>query len=232
MSKFRLLVKRFFPHLVYARNCWRAGTLRSRAYSDVFAGYYRANKWGDNESKSGPGSNLQGTAALREQLPVLCRAWNVRSFLDIPCGDFHWMQHVELGVEQYIGADIVPDLIRSNSDQYGNERRSFLRLDLVKDPLPEVDLIFCRDCLVHLNDKLIANAIANIRKSGSTYLLTTTFVNLQQNMDIVTGQWRPINLQRKPFNLPEPLTLIDEHAPAEIAVREGKRLGLWRINSL
>lgn len=232
MSRFRTFVKRYFPALVYARNYLKAGKLRRANYSDIFDEVYRQNYWGNQESRSGPGSNLNRTAAIRAQLPALCREYGIKTFLDIPCGDFQWMQHVDLGVQQYIGADIVEDMVRQNNERYGSERRQFLRLDVAADALPRVDLVFCRDCLVHFDQRLIAKTIENIHRSGSTYLLTTTFIYPQSNVDIVTGQWRPLNLQRRPFNFPEPLALIDEQAPAQTGGAEGKRLGLWRVDTL
>ena len=73
-------------------------------------------------------------------------------------------------------------------------------------------------------------ALANLKRSGSTYLLTTTFVARGSNDDIRVGRWRPLNLERAPFNLPAPLRSIDEECP-EPANRD-KRLALWRIDSI
>jgi hypothetical protein len=52
-------------------------------------------------------------------MPVLVEELGVRTFLDIPCGDFYWMKEVKLGVELYIGADIVSEAIDSNASEYG-----------------------------------------------------------------------------------------------------------------
>jgi hypothetical protein len=38
--------------------------------------------------------------------------------LDIPCGDFNWMKLLNLGVD-YIGADIVGELIAENRRRFG-----------------------------------------------------------------------------------------------------------------
>jgi hypothetical protein len=96
--------------------------------------------------------------------------------------------------------------------------------------LPSVDLIFCRDCLVRLSFANIRSAIANIKASGLTYLLTTTYPG-RQNSDIATGEWRPINLQAKPFGFPPPLVLINEQCVVTPGYRD-KSMGLWRIADL
>ena len=76
---------------------------------------------------------------------------NVKVFLDAPCGDFNWMQHVELPEETlYIGGDIVGRLIEDLQQAHGNPTRSFRKLDIVEGPLPKADLWLCRDVLFHL----------------------------------------------------------------------------------
>jgi len=75
----------------------------------VFFEIYQRNAWASRESASGTGSELKRTHHLRRELAALLRELNVCSLLDLPCGDFNWMQHVNLGEIQYIGADIVSD---------------------------------------------------------------------------------------------------------------------------
>lgn len=149
--------------------------------------------------------------------------------LDIPCGDFFWMKEVKLEL-QYIGDDIVPALIESNQRLYRDQQHTFALLNLLGNPLPKVDLIFCRDCLVHFSIYSIFRAFDNIRRSVSTYLLTTTFTEQKRNGDIATGDWRPINLHLPPFNLPPPLLLIDEACP--LAGYGDKHLGLWKVSDI
>lgn len=196
-----------------------------------FTTIYRENRWKDTDSRSGPGSNLAQTAAIREAIPLLVQGLRCQSLLDIPCGDFHWMSEIEWDIE-YIGADIVAGLIQENQRMYGRANRNFIQLNIISDQLPQVDLIFCRDCLVHLSNAHILDTIKNIKSSGSTYLLTTTFTNRSSNDNIETGDWRPINLQRPPFNFPPPLQLIDEKCTEANGAFSDKALGLWRMNDL
>src|SRR5690348_12469744 len=116
---------------------------------NIFRDIYAQNLWGDQESVSGPGSNLERTSAFRAELPPLLKAIGVRTLLDAPCGDYNWMREVELEVERYIGVDIVPELIEQNQRQYETATRSFLHRDLVLDRMPRADAILCRDGLVH-----------------------------------------------------------------------------------
>jgi SAM-dependent methyltransferase len=200
---------------------------KSRPQDDVFGYYHNQNVWGDQESVSGPGSTLDYTASIRTALPELLAEFNIRSILDIPCGDFNWMGHVDLAERQYIGADIVPDLIAANQNKYGQPGREFRVLDLTKGPLPEVDLLLCRDCLMHLCPELIDAALANILRGKIRYLLTTTHPK-GKNKRILTGEWFPINLQRAPYRFPQPQRAIRDWVPP-YAERE---LCLWEISTL
>jgi SAM-dependent methyltransferase len=196
---------------------------------EVFDRYYRSNKWGDDESRSGKGSSLQATAELRPRLSALLRELGVRRMLDVPCGDFHWMAHVDLDGIDYTGGDIVPALIEANRARHARPGVDFAVIDLIEGPVPASDLVFCRDCLVHLSNAHVARALANIRASRATWLLTSTFPDISENADIVTGEWRPIDLSKPPFGLPAPARLIAEGAEAVKGQRAGKMLGLWKL---
>ncbi|GAB6041081.1 class I SAM-dependent methyltransferase [Endothiovibrio diazotrophicus] len=194
---------------------------------------YDENLWGDGESRSGTGSNLANTAAIRAALPPLLERLAVRSVLDVPCGDFHWFKEMDLTLEHYYGADVVAPLIDSNRRHYGGPRHHFAVLDLTRDPLPSVDLILCRDLLVHLAEGQVWDALANIKRSGARYLLTTTFTDEgRDNGDIPTGIWRPLNLTRPPYRFPPPLEVIDEGYLGEGGIYADKSLGLWEVASL
>lgn len=202
----------------------------SMTIEERFTKIYSKNMWGDTESLSGTFSSLEGSARLRTKLPDLIKGLEVDTFLDIPCGDFNWMEHVDLPVKKYIGADIVQSLIDTNRIQFGNKNREFIYLDMMNENLPEADLIFCRDCFIHFSKQDILKTIENFKRNDTQYLLTTTHPELKKNIDIRTGFWRPINLQTAPFNFPQPLRLLTEYASSNQIL--GKSMGLWRIADL
>jgi SAM-dependent methyltransferase len=197
-----------------------------------FTKYYASNFWHDAQSLSGPGSNLEQTAVIRKQLPSLFESYGIRTVLDIPCGDFSWMKEVPLIISQYIGADIVDDLVNTNNAQYADRCRSFTKLDAVKDDLPCVDLILSRDCFVHFSVNDIMAALRNFQRSGSSYLLTTTFTDRKHNISIETGGWRPINLEAPPFNLPPPTQIVNEQCTQHGGRYRDKSLALWKLENI
>ena len=110
------------------------------------------------------------------------------------------MKEAALGGVQYIGVDVVRELVENNRAAHGGPGREFLHGDFVRDPLPRVDVIVCRDVLAHLSCPDVQAALENFGRSGSTWLLTNTFVSRSVNPDIETGGWRPLNLQAPPFD--------------------------------
>lgn len=199
----------------------------------TFSYIYRHNLWEGSESAAGEGSDVAATRAVRAQLPALLRKWGVRSILDLPCGDSAWLDSVQLGDISYVGGDIVEDIVvrnrRVRSPVPGSR---FEVLDITTDDLPPADLLLCRDCLVHLPLHDVLTALGNIARSGCRYLLATTFFRLGRNVDIEPGDWRPLNLQMPPFDLPEPLDVIVEVDLSAVGGLPVKALGLWEVASL
>ena len=197
----------------------------------IFNTYYTRNRWGDPESKSGSGSNLAQTAFVRAELPGLFSRWGITSVLDVPCGDGYWWKHTNHGLTHYVGADVVPTMIKSLQRENTDSAAEYMCADVVKDPLPRADAIFCRDLLVHFADPLVLKACRNLKASGAKYLITTTFPG-RQNQGIETGQWRPINLEAAPFNFPAPLEVLNERCTEGDGAFSDKSLALWRLDDL
>lgn len=206
--------------------------LKTQKAEEIFTRYFTKNTWGSANTVSGRGSELNQTQEIIAQLPNLLNKLNVSQLLDIPCGDFYWMKHVNLDGVFYTGADVVDPLIERNQVIFGGMNRRFLRLNLLKDHLPQVDLIFCRDCLIHFSDQDVKQALKQICESDSTYLLTTTYPEHKDNPIIITGQWRPLNLEQAPFYLPAPLEKINERCSEGEGEYKDKSLGLWSIATL
>lgn len=195
----------------------------------VFTDIYKNNGWRSDESVSGHGSTLEATSAIRGALPVMFDHYGIKTVLDIPCGDFNWWQHIK-GIEkvQYVGADIVPELIHENNARYSSGAVSFIYMDITANQLMPMDLILVRDLLGHFSNADVRKALINIKRSGSKYLLATTFPNHETSGDIETGEWRPINLASM-WGLPDPIATIDERCTAGGGAFADKSLGLWAL---
>ena len=218
---------REWSHKLY--NWLRFCGLRSKPAKKVFENIYHNNKW-SGRSHSGPGSDLDQTKLVRQGLQQVIAEYNVETLLDVPCGDWFWMQHLDLSGVKYTGGDIVEGIIQNNQ-QYATDKIEFKFLDLLESQLPAHDLVLCRDCLVHFSYRDIKKALDNLLKSDCNYLLTTTFPG-RKNYDILTGSWRPLDLETYPFKLPSPLMIINEGCTQDKGSYKDKSLALWDLREL
>lgn len=188
---------------------------------EIFEKIIKHRYWRD--VPCGSGSTVEYTTPLRQALPDFVARHNISSMLDLPCGDYSWMSMVEWPDKfQYQGADIVEFMINENRERYPDVK--FSVMNLCQDPLPNVDLLFCRDCLFHLSFADIKLAFSNISRSNVQWVLTTTYPDVTINTDIKTGDFRPINLELEPFGLPEPVDYLVDYIPNN-AVRV---MSLWK----
>jgi hypothetical protein len=170
-----------------------------------FTKIYQLKYWGRTRSASGGGSTLEYTENLRNKLPDLLKKYSILSMFDAPCGDLNWMKHVlKKHPVNYIGGDIVAPLVESNNKKYKTETIKFMQIDLTKDRFPSVDLMLCRDCLIHLSNRDIKAVLQNFIDSKIKYLFTTTLVPSKEhtNEDVSSGDHREIDLFSAPFNFP------------------------------
>jgi hypothetical protein len=169
------------------------------------------------ETRSGDASTLAATADLRPALGNWLRAQGVRSLVDAGCGDFNWMQAVDLGgLDFYLGYDIVPELIARNQQLYGSRRGHFFAVaDVARTPLPASDAILCRRVLCDMPEDEALRALAGFRASGARYLIASTRA--------YTGDDAPLarDLLAAPFDLPRPRAFVLDG--------NGAVLGVWPL---
>jgi len=200
---------------------------RVDSLQDRFTLIYRRNAWGSKESISGSGSSLAMTKPIRFFLPILFERFEIKSILDVPCGDFNWMKLVDLNGISYLGGDIVEPLVADLNRNFSSQHISFVQFDLTIDSFPKSDLVLNRDCLFHLSYHDIELTLSNFLKSGSKYFLSTSHENGGKfiNTDIRSGGFRLIDLFDSPFCFPTNFHFeIPERGEGTLPPR---RLYLW-----
>lgn len=231
-------MKEVLRHLAYLTGCpeildsrrqkkgLKITHLQSQSAAKRFQAIYKENVWvheDGQEAQSGLGSVMSATSGVRSELASVINAIACGKLVDVGCGDWTWMRHVDLGCE-YIGIDIVPEVIEANR-RFETPTVKFLQLDAIVEPLPKADAVLCREVLFHLSFEDGIKVLQNIRKSADWLLATTD--NLWFNSNIRTGDFRCINLCRPPYRLPEPeLTIADD------SVTPGRRLALWEASQI
>ena len=200
LSLFNAIIK--YPFEFKKRRNYKL-MLRKDNIADRFSDIYKWNLWSSTESSSGDGSEVLSTELLREWMICNLPKLKVQKLVDASCGDFNWMKHVINRLQlNYIGLDIVKTVIDKNNNLYANPSTCFKVSDICNDQIPSCDLILVRDCLFHLSFDDIDKFLINIKETNYKYLLTTTHLVEPgfQNKDIITGDFRIINLFSIPFN--------------------------------
>ncbi|WP_130472648.1 GlcNAc-transferase family protein [Candidatus Magnetaquicoccus inordinatus] len=191
----------------------------------IFTDIYQAGRWGGVESRSGSRSLWRKTKHWREHLQQLVHRWTIRTLLDAGCGDGNWLAWMdEALLDLYLGVDCVAELISNNQQLFAQHAHYYFKVaDLTRDPLPCMDAILCRHVLSWLSLQQAREVLVQCKKSGSRYLLATTYPGASNRAN-VTGQWRRLDLTRPPFSLPAPLQLL-----ADGTEEEGCFMGVWRL---
>ena len=201
------------------------------SHERIFLYYFRHGVWG-SDSKSGPGSEISQTQQIIEELPLILNDFSIRSIIDIPCGDFNWFSKINLKQVKYLGIDIVEEVVNSNQRVHGSSSVSFQRGNIINAKIDSCDLIICRDLFIHFSNEDIFLSLLNLINSQARYILTTSFVDRPNNKDILTGQFRPLNLIKSPFNLPQPLRILNENCTESSGAFSDKSLCLWSLNDV
>ena len=129
----------------------------------------------------------------------------------MPCGDFLWLNEIikEKNIN-YLGIDIVDELIEENIQKYQNDNTSFECYDVINYmPVKQFDLIIMRDFFIHLKNSDIYKIINNLQKMDFKYIALSSSTN-KINIDGTIGQHRKVNLLIEPFNLNKPSLVIND----------------------
>jgi hypothetical protein len=190
----------------------------------VFERIWQNNNWDSHESRSGPGSELARTQPFRLALEDFLEKVEARTLLDAPCGDFNWMRHVQLPAGcAYVGVDIVEPMISRLQTQFASEAVKFQHGDIVCAPPPPADVWLCRESLFHFTLRDAGRVLSAWRASRIPWFLATTSPDVERNSDIRSGSFRPMNLERRPFNLGTPVLRLPDGTRGD----PGKVVGVW-----
>ena len=230
MKKIYKIINTLLTPFVFIRDFRVEKSLNELSEKERFTLFYQNSYWKPviGGSLSGSGSSKEATEIIKSGLEKFITKHKIKSMLDIPCGDWYWMKDADLQGLQYFGGDIVGEIVQSNTKKFSTEKINFLEIDIINDKLPQVDLIFVRDCFVHLEDDDIVKALKNISSSGSKFLVSTTYPGHKKNGGIVNkDRWRKLNLTKPPFSLSKELELLPDMKSS--GMNQDKYMGVWLI---
>jgi|GEM_PF-357563 len=213
--KVRTFLRPFIPHMVRhlrQRVMERCALRRAMAIceglsvKETFESIYKHNLWGGQagEFYSGGGSD----AAVAEEYCAYVRQFvrdrNVRSLVDLGCGDFRVGKQLLVPGTSYVGIDVVPSLIERNNREFGGGAISFQVVDAITQRPPAADLCLVRQVLQHLSNDQVSDILDNCRSFRYLLVSEHLFLNGKYpvNMDKPHGfDTRPsgIRLDQAPF---------------------------------
>jgi 2-polyprenyl-3-methyl-5-hydroxy-6-metoxy-1,4-benzoquinol methylase len=166
---------------------------------EVFSKIYKEDLW---HGGSGVGSKLENVKEYVEVLQKYIDKPEVKTVLDLGCGDWQFSKFLDLSSVSYLGVDVVESVIESNSTSYSASNIKFISRDITTYEVPKADLIICKDVLQHLCNKDVVNILVKIITSSKFSLITNDFnPDNTENKDIDNGNYRCLDLTLSPFYL-------------------------------
>ena len=167
--------------------------------AEVFSKIYKEDLW---HGGSGAGSKLENVKEYVEILQKYIDKSEVKTVLDLGCGDWQFSKFLDLSSVSYLGVDVVESIIESNSTSYSASNIKFISRDITTYEVPKADLIICKDVLQHLCNKDVVTILVKIITSSKFSLITNDFKpENTENKDIDNGDYRCLDLTLSPFYL-------------------------------
>lgn len=167
---------------------------------------------------SGTGTANPNTSIYLDNLIAFIKEHKVQKILDIGCGDFSIMKQLTERVNvDYIGGDVVEDLIQHHQEKFQNTSTHFIKLNAIEDDLPDAELVTIRQVLQHLNNNQIQTILDKVAKFK--YVLITEHVpitdNAEYNLDKIAGPHirmrvnSGVFIDKPPFNIKNSTILFE-----------------------
>lgn len=168
---------------------------------DIFNRIYKKNLW---LFGSGPGSIAWSVRPyIRFLQQFLDEHPDIRSVLDVGCGDWQMGSQIEWGNRQYTGIDISDHILAITRDRYGTDQFHFHVIDAAQEALPPADLIIIKDVLIHLSNKEVETILEKCRSYPYVIIVNDVGIFYTANRNIQSG-WIPrkLDVSLPPFSFP------------------------------
>lgn len=170
-----------------------------------FEEIYFTNEW---LYGSGEGSLPANTIGYRRFLESFMKRFQVRSVIDLGCGDWQFSRLIDWSAVEYDGYEIVADLVTINNLRFGTPKTRFHVAPDDWSDLPSAQLLIVKDVLQHWSERSILEFLPHLRRFE--HCLITNCVNPRgptSNHDIPDGGFRWLDLRLPPFSC----TAIEEY---------------------
>jgi len=176
----------------------------------IFRSIYLNRGWFNG---SGSGSLPENTEEYRIFLQDFMRTHDIKTVLDLGCGDWQSTKLIDWKQLEYTGIDVVHQVINDVRKTHEADNVHFVCDDVTECELPPADLVIIKDVLQHWPNEIVQKFLTRLK--AYKYVLITNTVEIQDsskqksaqtvrpvNTDIQLGEGRPLDLTKPPFNVP------------------------------
>lgn len=198
--------------------------------ADVFEKIYEEKWWGASDIKNRKYSSGDGTRdkeIVGEYVDAvtnfLSKNEDLKSGLDLGCGDFSVGVEFCNLFEDYKAMDVAKNIIKENKEIYKSKNVRFSVLDLTSGQIPQTNVILVRQVLQHLSNTEIKKFVKNIEGKFQHLIVTESLSKsmfFRPNKDTNTGPGIRVHersgvvLEKDPFNL--------EFSKLDVIMKEAK----------
>jgi len=141
---------------------------------EIFRTVYATNAWGGEPGLffSGHGSSDYFAEAFIHLVKRGIDCFSEEpTVVDLGCGDFRIGSKLVIEAINYVGVDVVPELIARNVGMFGDRSNvEFQCLDLVTDELPEGEIALLRQVMQHLSNDQILSILPKLEKYDLVFI--------------------------------------------------------------
>lgn len=182
------------PHMLHLWGLPTTGTSE-----DIFTEIYKKNKW---RFGSGAGSLKRVCTDYVKYLNKFIESHDIKSVLDVGCGDWQFSEDINWKDAEYLGIDVVEYLMSDVAKKYGTDKIKFHFGDIHSIEFDHYDIILIKEVMIHLPNEEIVKMLQKVSGKCKYLIITNPVSNSPNcNIDIRTGSFRPVDVTEKPFNL-------------------------------
>ncbi len=167
---------------------------RRRIFNAIYRDL-RPGKW-----PLGADSTHKNTTVYREFLQQFFVDHEIKTVLDIGCGDWNFSRLMDWSAINYLGID-VSNLILERASEYSSDNIKFYELDAISCDLPDADLAILKDVIQYWSNQEILDILPKLKKFKRVLVVGSCLENdaAMLNRDTVFGEYHDVDLSQPPF---------------------------------
>lgn len=166
----------------------------------LFDEKYKIGGW--QNKGSGNGSVDKNTIEYRKILHFFIEKYNIKTCLDIGCGDFQIMRHIYKLFSFYRGIDVSSICIENNKIKYEDDTHMFEHRNILDElfQIPDYELVIVKDVFQHMPNEDIILALDRISKFQYAIIVNDRGLNKKRRISV--GGYAGLDILAPPFLFP------------------------------